>query len=483
MVGLEALAMQGLPIDKLLLTRETEDQLADLAGNAMSTTVVGACILAALVVGKNLMKEGNDKDTYEEKAGNAYEEVTHEDGMDVDEAQRETVESHISGDEKLNEQPLDLSTAHASSLPDLLAKAQASARLCDCEGRTDMTSRVLNRCVDCSTTTCAKCGGRPEHSYEPIDFTNSPRLAPTIFARELKSVLPMSLTFANVTEDLLEGLKIHNVDGVPEKKWGIWRDAVLRACSVEQRFVELKRQEIWIAIFNSPVGLLELQLHPQRPEWRFFATPEDTVPANSEIRRLLEFPVARMLCKNGLLDGVWEFSFPKPSNVNISIKGIGDLVPSWEARLGLQGSYKDRKVYSQIEISVPESAKPLFDRDISGVYTLFDKCGTATSALHKKNAKAEENDLPALFFFLDPSRSGTVDEDPFVFSISTRRYQFGETRPIVAKLDPKWRQKQVKGEASSVVCNIPCVWVTASTVVLAVSRFSLNSMRLVLKIA
>jgi hypothetical protein len=40
MVGLEALSMQGLPIDDLLLTRETEDQLADLAGNAMSTTVV-----------------------------------------------------------------------------------------------------------------------------------------------------------------------------------------------------------------------------------------------------------------------------------------------------------------------------------------------------------------------------------------------------------------------------------------------------------
>ena len=52
MVGLEALSMQGLPVDELLLTRETEDQLADLAGNAMSTTVVGACMLAALMLGK-----------------------------------------------------------------------------------------------------------------------------------------------------------------------------------------------------------------------------------------------------------------------------------------------------------------------------------------------------------------------------------------------------------------------------------------------
>lgn len=34
-VGVEALALQGLPIDELLLTRENTDQLADLAGNAM----------------------------------------------------------------------------------------------------------------------------------------------------------------------------------------------------------------------------------------------------------------------------------------------------------------------------------------------------------------------------------------------------------------------------------------------------------------
>lgn len=34
-IGLEALALQGLPTEELLLTRESEDQLADLAGNAM----------------------------------------------------------------------------------------------------------------------------------------------------------------------------------------------------------------------------------------------------------------------------------------------------------------------------------------------------------------------------------------------------------------------------------------------------------------
>jgi hypothetical protein len=52
--------MQGLPIDELLLTRESEDNLRDLAGNAMSSTVVGACIISALIVGTNQLEPSTD---------------------------------------------------------------------------------------------------------------------------------------------------------------------------------------------------------------------------------------------------------------------------------------------------------------------------------------------------------------------------------------------------------------------------------------
>ena len=42
-------------MDDLLLTRETTDQMADLAGNAMTSTIVGTCILAALLLGKEYL--------------------------------------------------------------------------------------------------------------------------------------------------------------------------------------------------------------------------------------------------------------------------------------------------------------------------------------------------------------------------------------------------------------------------------------------
>lgn len=48
LLGCEKLLLQGIPYFRLALGTETEVQLGDLAGNAMSLTVVGAALLAAI---------------------------------------------------------------------------------------------------------------------------------------------------------------------------------------------------------------------------------------------------------------------------------------------------------------------------------------------------------------------------------------------------------------------------------------------------
>ena len=60
LVGEELLMLQGIPAADLILTRESEANLKDLAGNAMTTTVVGACILAAICAG-GIQAKGNKK--------------------------------------------------------------------------------------------------------------------------------------------------------------------------------------------------------------------------------------------------------------------------------------------------------------------------------------------------------------------------------------------------------------------------------------
>ncbi|KAF5350208.1 hypothetical protein D9758_007844 [Tetrapyrgos nigripes] len=458
MVGLEALSMQGLPVDKLLLTRESEDNLADLAGNAMSTTVVGASILAALVTGMNLLKEGGDKTTYESKRG--IEDAVDEDVMDVDEVvdSGPSLEEHIAGEDQLLYQPLDLSVTKAHSFATILELAAKSTRLCTCEGRVEMTSRTLVRCVDCGASSCKKCGGRPEHNTVPIDLEAEPRLSPSDFDKVLKSSLPMCLTLSSVDQQLLDNLKEETGADIPPERWEGWRAAVLRISDSELRFTELKRQEIWSAVYRSPVAMLELLLHPQQPEWRLYAKPLDSEPVNAEIRRVLEAPVGRLSCKSELLEGRWEFALPETSHTNITIKGTGELVPAWEARLGLiSEEFKEKKVPSALEISCADTDVERFGRDISGTYRLLDKCGTANGALHKRQPKEDESSIPPLFMLFDPHRTDE-SEDCFVFSISTRRYEYGETRPIIAKLDSKWRQSDDMGE-QELSCIFPVRWV------------------------
>jgi hypothetical protein len=483
MVGLEALSLQGLPIDELLLTRETEDNLADLAGNAMSSTVVGTCMMAALILGKDMLDVGGAK-------------IEDEDVMEVDQGtSKKDVGFHIQGEKQLVKKPLDLSTTTDCSFSELLALAERSARLCECEGRRGVTTRVIRRCVDCGSTSCEKCGGRPEHNVRELRFGADvpPRVHPSEFEKFFTSTFPMCLTLSGVKKSQLDKLwqKLSVEDDKEEAFWPKWKNAVIEATSSEFRFVELKRQEVWSAVYRSPMGSLELALHPKQPEWRLFARAKDSEPANSDLRKVLESTaVARLICKRdssgvakpgaGLLEGQWEFALPHRSDLKLTIAGVESedeetrpsLVPSFESKLGLQGSeFKDRRVYSQLRISVDEDSteSSVLERDIAGLYTLFDRCGTANSGLHKKEPTTDEADLPPLYFFLDPLRCADPTEDPYVFSISKIRYEFGESRPTICTLDPKWRQiTAVEGENLTVDAHVPSVWSKSQDVALQV---------------
>ncbi|KAF5387319.1 hypothetical protein D9757_005715 [Collybiopsis confluens] len=459
MVGLEALSMQGLPVDKLLLTRETEDQLADLAGNAMSSTVVATCILSALIEGAALLKKGDETVNY----GNGSAEVDRdEDAMDVDATSPVLpVSARVVGEDHLVYKPLDLSATQLQDPKSLIALASQSIRLCSCEGRVDITTRPLFRCKDCRASFCKRCGGRPEHNPEPIDVVINPRLPPSEFEKVLKSVLPMCLSLSSVTEELLEKLNKETTGSA--KRWSEWKAAVLQASTSELRFVELKRQEIWSAVYHSPYGYAELHLQPEQPEWRFFAKPKDSEPANAEIRQILENPFGRLLSKDSLLSGQWAFALPKSDTVEVTLKGTGSLIPSWESRLGLLGdAYRERLVWSEVRVSVPEAEKSKFDRDISGAYQLLDRCGTACNALHQQQGGDESQ--PQLYMFLVPHRTKD-SEDCFMFSTDIRRLEFGESRPVVAKLDAKWRQSSTDS-SEKVKCVLPFHWVASSAITL-----------------
>ncbi|KAI8904617.1 hypothetical protein DFJ77DRAFT_552162 [Powellomyces hirtus] len=447
LTGLEALSLQGLPIDELLLTRESLDQLSDLAGNAMSTTVVGTCMLSAMVVAMDALKPGDGNSDVKPEM-----ELT------------EVPISKIVGQEQLKPIPYDLVTCRTvGTIASILDEAKHSARLCGCEGRGVVQTCQIRVCQDCGVTSCEKCGKRPKHNYVPITY---PRMTPAQFEENLKGVLPMRLAIEGFVADLLDEL-IGQLQDYNQFSWNLWRNTAIEALKdAEFRFRILKRQEIWVAVYEAPKATLELLIDPIEPEWRLFVNAPYTENVNSPLRELFSRPVARMMLtrdSTDFLSGQWRVYLPVPKSFYLTMQGAGELVPSWKARLGAQGGLENEKWWSKMIISeVPEHAQGWLERDIAGSYTLFEKCGTAMCALHKKDAddtldggdEDGEQKQHALLMFLDPTRAGKPEDDPFVFSTSSRALAYQEVRVIAAQLDSSWRPSAIEGPQEA-ECHVP----------------------------
>ncbi|KAI9820425.1 MAG: hypothetical protein M1832_003758 [Thelocarpon impressellum] len=298
---------------------KTNKQLQDLAGNAMTSTVVGAAMMAALTVGHKAIKISDDKDP---------------DVMDID--SKEDVSKHLCGEEHLHTQPLDLGHVEDRPIDAVLADAARSARLCLCEGRALMTSNRLRRCKLCHHTTCEECGGTPSHAYEVISSREIKlRIAPGAFEDQLKNALPMRVMLAGIAANSLEALKDKSGVSVDRKDWSLFKSAITPALGVDFRFHSLKRAGSWTAYYDSPTSRMELALNTRQAEWRIFAKPDPMEPGNSRVRDLLLRPFARMKpAGKSLIEGEWQICLPVLHTFRVKIQGLGSLQRSWESKQG-----------------------------------------------------------------------------------------------------------------------------------------------------
>ncbi|KAK4046509.1 hypothetical protein OIV83_006035 [Microbotryomycetes sp. JL201] len=449
-VGLEALALQGLPIDELLLTRENTDQLADLAGNAMSSTVVGAAILAALSLAKDQLavRGSADEDTQ----------------MTEPPPEAASVESHIRGLDKLVEHTVDLGAFDAPSA-DIFERASRSARKCVCEGRNETSQLEIYQCTSCAHTSCAACRGRPLHHYA---HDTTERLAPTEFEAELKQVLPMRFKLSafslEALRNCMENCRLRNMPVVEADQEGL--EAYLRTVSdavnqQEFHFQQVTRRSNWIATFNTERARLELHLGGLGASWRLFVLPEPSLPVGDALRKRLAGPVARLnVDKNqsSLVDGAWEFAAPiqPTADLKACIETIGELVPSWRSELGLV-PFVDEKRPARLRVTCSAELAQVLDRTIDGEYQLENDCGTACNSLYRRTESTTDSPL---YLFLDPTRSGEPCDDPFVFAEGCAKLEYEQTRHEVALLAKSWRPPTNEGSAN-VAVEVPSHWTVA----------------------
>jgi len=414
LIGLEALSLQGIPVDDLMLTRQTEDQLADLAGNAMTSTVVGTCMMAALIASMDsnlLPARRNDVKRRQIPAERKLK---------------------VTGDETLGAEKLQLSSVKEVSLMQILEEASRSAQHCTCEGR-EGTSRSIRKCIDCGSTACQKCGGRPEHNYEAGLVA---RICPQNFSTTLKSALPMRVTLSGLAADSIESLKPNGIDG---SLWQMWLEAIGRLDNAQFCFQSVHRGAIWTANYTSPSDsdlTLELVLDPVCPRWQVHVKPPRQ---RSPLQDALLMPVLRCLLNRGgsLLGDGFQVLIPNRRTIQVRIQGKGELVDTWQASLGIENGCREARRWSHWQVEVPREGACDLEHDVSGTYQLLQKCGHAANSLHKRVDGPAES--PDVFLFLDPSRCGGPETDRFTFATAHRRLSYKQHRCPIAVLDPTWR--------------------------------------------
>jgi hypothetical protein len=434
--GLESLALQGLPVDRLSLTRESSGELRDLAGNAMSSTVVGAAILSALIVGHGALETQSQPSGFIEQ--------------DDDWECPPVLEPR--GEYQMIARSLQAEVVPRDRLPTfptiILALARLSSRLCPCEGQSLVKRRNFFQCVLCGHTACGECCGNPAHDYRSIpNILLRKRHQPFKFTDMLKWLLPARVRMAGTPVQIYQSMQVNK----PNDLWTKFLEGIAPAYGDELRFSTLKRAESWTAIYDGRHSMLHLVIGAQGIQWFLYAKPPRSDPSVSIRREIFLRPIARMRIHenaSSLLEGVWEISAPLSTKLTLYITGTGDQVPAYEARCGLPGpGFEDKKVWSRVCIEAEDDQMKDLDMDVRGEYDLLPNCGTACESLHRRAAKPG---LPTLYFFLDPRKLGPPELDCFVFSTSHNRLPDDVTRQIVLELDHGWKQSKQGSEETAV---------------------------------
>lgn len=413
--GRESLALQGLPRNRVVLTKEKERELQDLAGNAMSSTVVGSAVLSALIIG--------------------YQVFDREDFPVADRNKDSDMQPLPLERYDLARSDIRIGEFFDVDLAGLQAQAAGCRRYCMCEMHSRFKQTIWI-CKECHHTACSDCAGNPSHSF--IELANISRSSPLEFINKLKSILPTRLVFSGISEQHYD---IFKSDPNLECDQGTWREflnSVMQVVGDELRFSDIKRSEFWTVVYNGKFSILQLVIDATVISWLLFAKPSESEPVASLNRIILDKPIARMTpVSECILVGEWEICAPLSSRAKMTIHGTGTRIPSYEQTCGLEAPrHKDSRVWSELVVDGSDQDVKELDVDIRGTYKSLPRCGMAKATLHKKEASA---DSPAVYMFLDPVKYGAPEGDMFAFSLEHRRITGYDSRLTIAQVSHKWR--------------------------------------------
>ncbi|KAF3050916.1 hypothetical protein E8E11_006202 [Didymella keratinophila] len=414
--GSQTLVLQGMPLDKLHFAGETQRECQDLAGNAMSTTVIGASLISAILHGHKAFRSS--------PLANA---------SDKDTQQRPVLRNRLVRASAMKSHKFSPTDPENLSIAQLLDKAYFTSRLCACEGEQQISESVIKVRSECDHTACSVCASNPRHKYVDSVVRDDRRQIPSEFVRSLRPHLPSRLRlqkFPTLEDSVSKSPKEKNRNNAHVKKIA---DAKIGSRQFTLgRFVRCEKS--WRIVYESDEVRLELSLG-DTAQWLLFVDSPRNLPSNSELRKSLKTPIARGAAKESLLDVDWEIFVPSYQEHSVRLRGSTERSKSWRNQLGLP-DFQAETVPSRIHVRGEGEDTSMLDGD----YTHLPHCGTAVASLYKRSAE------PVLYLFLDSDPIGDARNDPFVFSRDCSRKRWGESRMIVAHLDPAWRPWQMQNE-------------------------------------
>jgi hypothetical protein len=426
LTGAEAAVLQGMDTDLVETSKLSEQLLTDMCGNAMSSTVVGTVIFAALLSFHGIFNVESRQEAPVEQQLRAY------------------------SNKGLNKVESNSSHYTPASVASIQAAAQSTIRLCFCEGRikTETTTTFL-KCRLCGHTACSKCGKTPKHDYEPFkaEFINA-RTSPVQFEELIKDSVPKEINLSSLHSEAVDSFLSELSKAIPEGfDQDSWNDVISKIDTALRSTVyhrAIRRAESWTLTFDSPTAILKLVISGGSVEWQLFANAKDLPLGSAAGKYLRRFPIARMIPEEkDIVQGPWGFWLPLKKSFVATVTSSGPLLPTYINTAGLvHGSHTYNHQFIKIEFAASVDARYLGER-LEGVYVASPHCGRAFNTLHVQQGR-EPGKKQLAFFFDHELQTGNPAHHTFKFATTFHRLDWGEYVDAIAEFPSSWRQPIIR---------------------------------------
>ncbi|KAI3317995.1 hypothetical protein HD806DRAFT_513365 [Xylariaceae sp. AK1471] len=420
--GFEALNLQGLPLRDLDLTRESQDELRDLAGNAMTTTVVGAGLISLLIAIHMHGKNSNLR---------PLKSITHRD----DTLKRYEPMYQPALIQPTQEETRGTARVLFGNVQEIVDLSERCRRYCYCNGGAKYSTDKLLQCRVCGTIRCRSCAGNPEHQFDTCSPVNDPVMNDTV-PREIMEHFPTVL-------DKIIGEAISQISFTPDSKHYKLQSSLLNSLrQVAFYYTQVLVSETVTVCYSAKdehwCFHLQAVISNMGVTWYLFLDPWFRL--GQQLCKDLGIPSAHMSRPFGRV------CIPKDSSEPMLSQNVWEFWVFSEISFDLTVTRPSAKSI-KIDLLDLDALPPATRNDlrfVEGTYFHHPECDAAEESLHVCEDRSQDTDQskgtvkPKRYLFKDPTKFGATQEDCYVITDDCRFLEKHEFRDFIISLPPTW---------------------------------------------